>query len=142
MKIEGPRRTDTGNVSKTSKSKSSSGTGFSQHLSSSEGSDKKVSAASGVGGVMGIDAILSMQGAGDATEQGRRMRMVTRADSILDELENLRMGLLLGELTVSQIENLAERVKTQRENLTDPQLLELIDEIDMRAQIELAKLGR
>lgn len=145
MKIEGPRRTESKTTSKTSKTKSSGGASFSKHLSgSSSGEDSLSELSGGVGGVMGIDALLSVQGAGDATEggSGNRSRMLSRAASILDDLEEIRMGLLLGELTVGQLENLAKRVETQRENLDNPELLELLDEIDMRAQIELAKFGR
>ncbi|TNE29076.1 MAG: flagellar assembly protein FliX, partial [Alphaproteobacteria bacterium] len=62
-----------------------------------------------------------------------------QADTLLLQLETLRLGLLSGSLPVKVLHNLAASLKKQRPQVSDPQLLEILDEIDLRAQVELAK---
>jgi hypothetical protein len=50
------------------------------------------------------------------------------------------MGLLLGEIPKSNLEELSKVLKVARENSVDAKLLEIIDDIELRAKIELAKL--
>ena len=51
------------------------------------------------------------------------------------------MGLLTGTLTVGDIINVADVVASHREKVVDPQLTSLLDEIDLRAQVEIAKVS-
>jgi hypothetical protein len=97
-------------------------------------------AAAGVsapGAVAGVGAILSLQEVDDATA-GRR-RAVTRAETLLDRLDELRHGLLMGTLTRPQLQELARLVRLRRDAVDDPGLLTVLDDIDLRAQVELAK---
>jgi hypothetical protein len=66
--------------------------------------------------------------------------MVGRADNLLALLDSIRMGLLGGGLTVGQVIDIADIVASHREKVTDPQLTAILDEIDLRAQIEIAKM--
>ena len=50
------------------------------------------------------------------------------------------MGLLLGEIPKSNLEELSKVLQVARENSVDSKLLELIGDIELRAKIELAKL--
>jgi len=63
-----------------------------------------------------------------------------RADTLLNELDRIRMGLLSGSLTVGHVIDIADVVASHREKIMDPQLTAILDEIDLRAQIELAKM--
>jgi hypothetical protein len=62
-----------------------------------------------------------------------------RAGDILDQLDELRHGLLMGTLNRRQLENLARMVRARRGSVTDPRLAEVLDQIELRAEIELAK---
>ena len=54
----------------------------------------------------------------------------------------IRLGLLLGTIPQSRLEQLAHLVRAQREQLNDPKLTAVLDEIELRAAVELAKLTR
>jgi len=59
---------------------------------------------------------------------------------MLDELEQIRLGLLLGQIPRARLEQLAQMVRARREQLDDPKLIAILDEIELRAAVELAKL--
>ena len=72
-------------------------------------------------------------------------RLVSRAPDVtrmLDKLEEIRLGLLLGTIPQSRLEQLAHLVRAQREQVNDPKLTAILDEIELRAAVELAKLTR
>ena len=68
--------------------------------------------------------------------------MRERADHILDRLENLRMAILSGSMTLGQAIDIADVVASHREKISDPKLTAILDEIDLRAQIEIAKMRK
>ena len=87
-----------------------------------------------------VDALLSLQEIPDALA-GRR-RAVQRGHALLDQLEELRLGLLAGILPRERLEALARLARTAREAVDLPRLAQLLDEIDLRVAVELAKLDR
>ena len=50
------------------------------------------------------------------------------------------MAMLNGSLTVGHMIDIADVVASHREKITDPALTAIMDEIDLRAQVELAKM--
>ena len=70
----------------------------------------------------------------------QRRRAVQRGSTLLDRLDDLRLALLAGSLSSGQISELQRVVSTERGLVTDPRLLAVLDEIDLRARVELAKL--
>ena len=60
---------------------------------------------------------------------------------MLDELEQIRLGLLLGQIPRARLEQLAQMVRARREQLDDPKLIAILDDIELRAAVELAKLS-
>jgi hypothetical protein len=64
---------------------------------------------------------------------------VTRAETLLDRLDELRHGLLMGTLGRAQLHELGRLVRLQRDAVDDPGLIAVLDDIDLRAQVELAK---
>jgi len=50
--------------------------------------------------------------------------------------------LLDGSISEESLGNLSKLVRAKRENVDDPQLMEVLDEIELRAEVELAKLER
>jgi hypothetical protein len=90
----------------------------------------------------GIDALLLVQAVDDSTERQARKRLIRRGEDILDKLEEIRHGLLLGTVPKEKLAQLADMVRTRREACNDPRLAAMLDEIELRAEVEIAKLSR
>jgi hypothetical protein len=89
-----------------------------------------------------VDALLVAQAVGDSPDKEQRRRLVRHAEDILDMLEELRHGLLMGTIPESKLTQLTDMVRSRREACRDPRLASLLDEIELRAEVELAKLSR
>jgi hypothetical protein len=85
-----------------------------------------------------VSGLLTVQEVPD--ELGRRRRAVRRGDAMLDRLDELRLGLLTGRLPRQRLDELAHLARTARETVDDPRLALVLDEIDLRVAVELAKL--
>jgi hypothetical protein len=136
-KIEGPGSVDrTRPLKRTSKTSGASGTSFAKHLdeTSETGAAHGVSASGAVSGVLGVQEV------DDALAHASRGKL--RAQDILDRLEDLRIELLTGAITRDKLVQLARVVSNRRAQITDPRLTEILDEIDLRAQVELAKYAQ
>jgi hypothetical protein len=59
---------------------------------------------------------------------------------MLDRLDDIRIALLTGSLPRGQLENLRRMAQERGEILNDPQLQSVLDEIELRVAVELAKL--
>ncbi len=96
--------------------------------------------ASGAGaaaGASGIAGILTLQETDD--RGGARRRAVLRADTLLDKLDELRNALLMGSLTRGQLADIERLVGVRSGAVDDPMLAGVLDEIDLRVQVEIAK---
>ena len=137
MKVTGP-----GGISQSSgpsrPARTGGGEGFRIASPAAPAAAAAVSSASGVSGVMGVEALLALQDVESATE--RKRRSVGRAGRLLDELDGLKIALLGGELDPAQLDRLARAVREQRASTEDPRLESVLDEIETRAAVELAKL--
>ena len=60
---------------------------------------------------------------------------------MLDVLDDVRDGLLSGSISRATLQRLLTLVNVQREDFIDPDLSAVIDEIELRARVELAKLN-
>jgi hypothetical protein len=87
-----------------------------------------------------LDGLLAIQAAGDAAE--RRKRAMRRGRSILDSLDRLKIGLLSGQLAGAELLSIRRQLMQQREQSDDPKLDELLAHVDLRAEVELAKLAK
>jgi hypothetical protein len=92
---------------------------------------------SGAATIAAIDAIITLQSVPDATTG--RARAIKRADSMLDLLDQIRIGLLDGEVPEGLLKRLVALVQSRREDFNDPNLAAILDDVDLRAQVELAK---
>ncbi len=141
MKITGPGSTDKTSATRRTQGGSKTGaSGFSDLLGAGEATETAGTGASHA--IASIDALLAAQASEDPAERASRGRMVTRADTVLDALEGVRRSILSGTLTVGQMVDIADVVASHREKIADPQLTAVLDEIDLRAQIEIAKMAR
>jgi hypothetical protein len=104
--------------------------------------DNAAGTASGVASAAPLatmDAILALQGEGDAGE--RKRRSVQRGHELLDALDRLKAALLSGRVATADLQAIAARLAERRSASGDPRLDEILSHIELRAQVEMAKLG-
>ncbi|MCK5574717.1 MAG: hypothetical protein KAI28_02835 [Sphingomonadales bacterium] len=138
MKITGP-----GQVSKSSSTKKSkAGSDVSRSAFGESLSEVDAPSTSGVAGLSAtapVDSLLHLQEVPDSTS-GRSKGLLTAKD-MLESLEDIRRGLLLGSIPIPNLKALARMVMNRSDQFDDPELTEILDEIELRARVELAKLG-
>lgn len=100
--------------------------------------DDPVALVHGASPVQSVGGILALQEIGDEETNRRKARV--RANRLLDRLDELRVGLLTGSLSKEGIAELVSLIQSERPQVSDPQMAEVLDAIELRAQVELAKL--
>lgn len=110
--------------------------GFAKALADS-GTPSSVSGGSPLGA---LNAMLALQEVPDALDSRGRARR--RGEQVLDLLDRIRLGILAGTLTAAELTQLAQLVRARRDQVDDPRLAEILDEIELRAEVELAKFSR
>lgn len=134
MRIDGPSTLrPSGSVRRTGKAGSSSESSFSKHLEEAEES----SGLQGASALGAVSCVLDLQEVDDALARAARGKL--RAEDILDKLDDLRLDLLTGSISKTKLERLSAIVGQHRAEVSDPALGQILDEIDLRAQVELAK---
>jgi hypothetical protein len=88
----------------------------------------------------GIEALLAMQGFDDPTE--RRKRSVAKGRTALDVLDDLKIGLLTGALDSAMVGRLRMAAADLKSVSGDPGLDQVLSEIELRVEVELAKAGQ
>jgi len=137
MKIEGPGPARPGTTRPAKGTGRGGGSRFADRLSAPGQGAQSVAGGTPIAQV---DALLALQEVPDALE--RRKRQVRRGADLLDRLDSIRDALLTGRLPVHTLENLSRALEAQRGAVDDPRLKEIIEEIELRCAVELAKLGR
>ena len=137
MKVSGPAGANAAGSAKAARSPGAA-PGFAPIVASSTSGAAGVAGAGAVSRVSSLDALMALQEVGGPLE--RRRRAVGRASTILDALEGLKIDLLDGRLSADAMEQLTRAVRDQRAMTDDPALEGLLDEIETRAAVELAKL--
>ena len=89
----------------------------------------------------GIDALLALQGIEEDPVE-RRKRSVQRGRGALDVLDDLKLGLLSGNLDSSTVSRLREAATNLKSSSGDPGLDAVLGEIELRVEVELAKAGQ
>jgi hypothetical protein len=87
----------------------------------------------------GIDAILALQAVDEPLTA--RKRAVRRGVSLLDLLDDIRTDLLTGRVDTGRLDSMMALLSEARERSL-PELDALLDEIELRVRVELAKFGR
>ncbi len=91
-----------------------------------------------VGGINAVGALIGFQEVSD--DEIRRKKELRRGDDMLDSLERLRASLLSGAVPHDVLGELANRLALQRQQINDPRLMDVMDDIELRVAVELAKL--
>lgn len=137
MKVNGPSAS--GGVAPSAGGRTrASGEGFSVSGARAAGAAAPVARTADAAPIAGLNALLAMQEASGPLE--RRKRAVRRAGKILDQLDKIKLALLdNGAGAANALSELAGAVQEARGDTTDPQLESVLNEIETRAAVELAK---
>lgn len=112
---------------------------FSDILSAAQSEGASNSAEAGeIAPSAGLGNLLALQEISE--EERKRERLVKKGKLMLDALESLRQQLLIGEIPAHMMQELAHDLGAQKAEISDPHLLEIIEDIELRVAVELAKL--
>ena len=103
------------------------------------GETDEAAPAQAVTSVGSLGTLLLAQETGDAMEG--RQRNKKRAETLLDKLEALRIRILEGSVPESELRALTHMIAQERAQMDDPALSAILDDIELRAAVEMAKLG-
>ncbi len=103
-----------------------------------EGARGPVSAGSAMP-LASLSAILTLQSQ-DEIAADRRRRATKRGHDLLDALDRLKAALLGGRVAVNDLKAIAARLAERNGSTGDPRLDDLVAHIELRAQVELAKI--
>lgn len=127
-------------LSSSKTKKSADGSSFSAYLKNSVGEGSK--AVSGASGITVTDAIFAAQMVNDEEQKQMRRKMLKRGQTLIEKLEEIRDGLLLGHISKDRLIEISRYVKDRSFQADDDKLNGIISEIELRVEVELAKLTR
>ena len=133
MKVVGPN----GVSAPTSTRATRSTSGFSLGQTAAAAAPSAATASAAAGGVSDVSALMALQGIEGPLE--RRRRAIRRGGGLLDRLDELKLALLDGDADAASLDRLARSLREERADDGDPGLNAVLDQIDLRASVELAK---
>jgi hypothetical protein len=136
MKVTGP--SGVGSAQGPRPARAGGGEGFRIFTPQQAVGPGQASSVSAAQGVMGVEALLALQDIGNPTE--RKRRAVGRAGRILDVLDHIKVAMLDGDLSGADLDRLRRAVREERAGTDDPKLEAVLEEIELRAAVEVAKL--
>lgn len=139
-KIKGPGGVAPGAPKRSGAAGATGGPSFASLLKGAEKPSGQVAAAAPIAA---LDAMLSVQAADDAGAGGKqnRRRAFQRGTTLLERLDEIHRGLLEGRIPTDRLQTLARTLRSEKLGVEDPQLADLIAAIELRCEVELAKLG-
>ncbi|MBU1335559.1 MAG: flagellar assembly protein FliX [Devosia sp.] len=103
------------------------------------GAPARVAGTTPMQAMAGIDSILALQSVeGPLTA---RKKAVRRGASLLDLLDEIKTDLLIGRVSADSLDGMVAMLSEMRERSL-PGLDSLLDDIELRVRVELAKFGR
>ena len=133
MEIKGPGRIETSAVKRKAP-----GGATTSGFTVAEHSDTHAQIVAGPGPIAALDSILALQDVGDPTDG--RSKGLAHGEQLLEILDSVRDGLLAGEIPRATLNKLAAAVTRRHDAFADPKLQDVLDQIELRAHVELAKL--
>jgi hypothetical protein len=115
--------------------------GFADALRGVSGADA-TEHAQATGAVGPVSSILAAQQTADATDHKSRGLMMNYGNDLLDRLEQIRVSILSGTVSKDRLQDMARRLRERKSGSDDPRLDELISEVELRVEVEIAKLTR
>lgn len=133
MKVTGPSVPSQTTGSRAARARG----GFSMPSAGSAAPASATTSTSAPPAVTDVSALMALQGVEDVAE--RRRRAIRRGGGLLDRLEELKLALLAGEAGDGALDRLTRTLREERPVDADTGLNNLLDQIDLRAAVELAK---
>ena len=137
MRIYGPNGTTLGTPAASTRWTSSTGFSLPEDVASTGEARTTIAPKA----TANIDALIAMQGIEEDPAE-RRRRSVARGKGALDVLDDLKLGLLSGNLDRSTVLRLRDAAANLKSSSGDPGLDAVLSEIELRVEVELAKAGQ
>lgn len=135
MKVDGPRPIETLRTTRTRATPGSAGA-FAPDM---QGEVRQAAPVQSSAPLATVDTLIALQEVPDSVTA--RAKAARRGRDMLDLLDDVRDGLLAGGVSRAVLNRLVALVEVKREDFVDPGLAAVLDEIDLRARVELAKLN-
>ena len=140
MKVEGPGAGGATDKTRRSRRGEAAAPGqFARTLGAMVGVEEAPTPVAGAGAAPGVEGLLAVQGVADDSPEGRRRQAYGHGNRRLDALKTLQHRLVAGALSPDELASLARLTAEPRPAVDDPGLRDVLDEIDVRLQVELAK---
>ncbi|RYE09919.1 MAG: flagellar assembly regulator FliX [Hyphomicrobiales bacterium] len=104
-----------------------------------QATSSQTASAQPVAHAAGLDSLLALQAVDDPLL--KKKKAIRRGNSLLDSLEAVKADMLLGRVSEGRLNQLLALVTTARDRQM-PELDAVLDDIELRARVELAKFGR
>ena len=103
--------------------------------------DEAASAASGPTATQSLTALSNFLAIQETSDQDSdRRRAILQGNTLLDELTDLQIGLVQGWLPKETLERVTRLLDRPRPAIDDPTINQALNDIEVRAAVELAKL--
>jgi hypothetical protein len=135
MKIAGNSRIRTPAAGKAARSAGSQA--FSVPSSPAPAATEASAPVTTTSSVTAVDALLAVQEV--PNEREGQKRALKRGNDMLDLLDDIRIGLLTGLVPKARLVQLLHVVEERKDKFVDPRLSLILDEIELRARVELVK---
>ncbi len=122
MKIAGTGPINTPGVRRRDKARGTQAGSFASELS--HGGETR--GATVAGQIDSLSSLLAAQEVADEPKNGRKSA-VDRAELLLDKLDQLRHGLLMGRVSGRQLTDLVNTVRRRQDQVVDPRIREVLD---------------
>lgn len=136
FKVEDVRKTT--ELAQGKNIRKTSGENFADYLNT--GGVSKQNQIQATSAMTSADAIFAAQMVQDEEERQIRQKLVKKGNALLEKLEEIRDGLLVGEISREKLIEISRFVKERDMQSSDPRLQEILQEIELRVEVELAKL--
>lgn len=124
---------------KTGGTSSASSTSFADLLALSEAEGPTATQpVSDIAATSALSNLLSLQEISE--EDVKRKKLLLQGKNMLDVLEKLRQQLLIGAIPPQTLQELSRQLSVEKRATSDPAINTLMDEIELRLAVELAKL--
>ena len=131
INVTGPGRNT--QIRRTGKNaRAGGGSAFASHLQGVASADTAAKSAP-----VAASGLFALQEVGDRPDESSQAKSF--AYGLLDQLDELRHSLLLGGVDPARLRGLRSRLQMERAKVTDPKLAAILDEIELRVAVELAK---
>jgi hypothetical protein len=142
MKVSKTGTTTTARTKKTRKAEAVSASPFASHLEEVKKATNDESPIGEISGVAAVGSILAAQEVNEEDGEKARQQMQKYGADILDRLDDIQQDLLIGAIPKDRLTNLAQTLRAKKSSVDDPVLLRIINDIELRAEVELAKFTR